>query len=367
MELKEILKLNADEIFDYIIKNPSEENDIINNLKLKDRTKFFKVSADLKSYKLNDRGSAAVKKTVLESITKDKTIISIRVDCIKANPAQPRKIFNEGKLVELSESIKTHGLLQPIVVTDNNNGTYTIIAGERRLRAHILAGIVEIKAIILDVNELESRKLAIIENLHRDDLSPVEEGLSYIELQKEGSYSLRDLEDIVKKNKNYIAARINLTKFNSDCLDFILKHEIMNVSKLLKILETEPTIHKTLLEKLSKNELSNDEIEKFKVNKIEKLPDEEQKEKKSSKPIEVNHDNFNDEPDFSSDKKEAKIEALSEKLRKEDDEIIAPSILKETKALKITGDKTKVINISINVESMTGLDISALKDFIDSI
>lgn len=373
-EIKDILKLSADEIFDYIIKNPDQENEILNNLKIKERTKFFKVSADVKSYKLNDRGSAALKKDVLDNIIpNDKAILTLKVNNIKANPGQPRKFFNDAKLFELSESIKEHGLLQPIVVVDNSDDTYTLIAGERRLRAHKLANLEEIKAIVIDADEIRSRELALIENLHRDDLTPIEEGLSYLALQNVTGYSLRKLENAVKRDKNYVAARLNLTKFDDDCIDFIIKQELKNISKLTKILETEATVHKTLLEKLAKNELSNEDIEKFKVDKIEKLPDEKLKNKTSSKPKDVDHDKFNEDGDFSKEKKEAQVEAISERVRNEeqnkDDDIdeVALPVIKETKAVKIMGDKLKIVNITIDIENMTGNDLEALKEFVSSL
>ena len=372
-EIKDILNLSADEIFQYIISHPEQENEIVNNLKIKERTKFFKVSADLKSYKLNDRGSAALKKDLLESIPKDKAILTLKVNNIKANPGQPRKFFNDAKLLELSESIKEHGLLQPIVVVDNNDDTYTLIAGERRLRAHKLANIDEIKAIVIDADEIRSRELALIENLHRDDLTPMEEGLSYLALQNVTGYSLRKLQNTVKRDKNYVDRRLNLTKFDDDCIDFIIKQELTNVSKLTQILETEQTVHKTLLEKLAKKELTSEDIEKFKVDRIEQLPDEKIKNKTSSKPKDVDHDKFNDDGDFSNENKIAQVEAISEKVRNEEqnkddniDEVELP-IIKETKAVKIMGDKLKKVNISIDIENMTGIDLEALKEFVSSL
>lgn len=367
MEIKDILKLSGDEIFDFIVKNPEMEDDIINNLKLKDRTKFFKVSSDLKSYKLNERGSAAIKKNLLENITKGKAVLNLRTKNIKPNPGQPRKIFNEEKLKELSESIRTHGLLQPIVVVENGNEDYTLIAGERRLRAHILANIETIDAIVVDADALVSRKLAIIENLHRDNLSPMEEGLSYFELQKEGGYSIRDLEDVVNAKKNYIDIRLNLTKFDEDCIDFILKQDLRNVSKMLKILKTESTVHKILLEKLARKELSDEDIEKFSIDKIEKLPDEKLPKSKSAKTIEVDHDKFNDSEDFSKEKKEAVVAAITEKVVNEEAKTDKADIIKETSAVQISGDKNKKVLISIDIESLTGTDLAILKEFIESI
>lgn len=372
---QQLIDFKAAEIMKFILDNPEQEISIMERLKnnAKTKLKWININNDIKSAKLNPRGAGAIKAQALKDIgqnIEEKDILILNVNEIKANPGQPRKIFNENKLIELSESIKTHGLLQPIVVTKNTDG-FTLIAGERRLRAHKLANIEDIKAIVIEADEIQSRNLAIIENLHRDDLSPVEEGISYLELQKTGNFSLRDLEDIVKKNKNYIAARLNLTKFDDDCLDFILKQELKNVSKLLKILETESTNHKMLLEKLSKNDLSNEDIEKFKVDNIKKLPDEKIEDKKSSKPKEVDHDKFNEDSDFSKDKKEAQVEAISEKVRseedKKDDLSNEENILEETQAIKITGIKGKRVNISIDVENMTGRDFETLKEFISTL
>lgn len=373
---QQLIDFKAAEIMKFILDNPEQEISIMERLKnnAKTKLKWININNDIKSAKLNPRGAGAIKAQALKDIgqnIEEKDILILNVNEIKANPGQPRKIFNENKLIELSESIKTHGLLQPIVVTKNTDG-FTLIAGERRLRAHKLANIKDIKAIVIEADEIKSRNLAIIENLHRDDLSPVEEGISYLELQKTGNFSLRDLEDIVKKNKNYIAARLNLTKFDDDCLDFILKQELKNVSKLLKILETESTNHKMLLEKLSKNDLSNEDIEKFKVDNIKKLPDEKIEDKKSSKPKEVDHDKFNEDSDFSKDKKEAQVEAISEKVRNEEDKKDDLSkeeenIIEESPAIKITGIKGKRVNISIDVENMTGRDFETLKEFISTL
>jgi ParB family chromosome partitioning protein len=122
-------------------------------------------------------------------------VLKIDVSKIKANPNQPRKIFDEEKLNDLSESIKEHGLLQPIVVVENGN--YTLIAGERRLRAHKLAKFDKIKAIIIDADELKLRELALIENIQRDDLNIIELAYCYAQLLNEHSITHEDLFGIL--------------------------------------------------------------------------------------------------------------------------------------------------------------------------
>ena len=378
---QQLLDFKPAKIMKFILDNPEQEISIMERLKnnIKTRLKWTSINNDIKSAKLNPRGAGAIKAQTLKDIGQDseekyEKLIPIKIDLIKPDPDQARKIFDEEELRELSESIKKVGYLDPIMVSFNKeDGTYTLIGGERRVRAHKLANIDEIHArVFYNLSDEERRKMARDSNKKRVQLTPIEDGLDFLKMQNEG-LSIRDIAQKENKDKNHVAARLNLTKFDQDCIDFILKQKLTNVAKLLKILETESTNHKMLLEKLSKNNLSNEDIEKFKVNNIKKLPDEKIADKKPSKPKEVDHDKFNDDGDFSQDKKEAQVEALSEKVRNEDNKKDSVSnneennIIKETSAIKITGAKDKKINISIDVENITGKDIEALKEFISTL
>ena len=378
---QQLLDFKPAEIMKFILDNPEQEISIMERLKnnIKTRLKWTSINNDIKSAKLNPRGAGAIKAQTLKDIGQDseekyEKLIPIKIDLIKPDPDQARKIFDEEELRELSESIKKVGYLDPIMVSFNKeDGTYTLIGGERRVRAHKLANIDEIHArVFYNLSDEERRKMARDSNKKRVQLTPIEDGLDFLKMQNEG-LSIRDIAQKENKDKNHVAARLNLTKFDQDCIDFILKQKLTSVAKLLKILETESTNHKMLLEKLSKNNLSNEDIEKFKVNNIKKLPDEKIADKKPSKPKEVDHDKFNDDGDFSQDKKEAQVEAFSEKVRNEDNKKDSVSnneennIIKETSAIKITGAKDKKINISIDVENITGKDIEALKEFISTL
>jgi len=138
-------------------------------------------------------------------------IKEISIDMITPNPYQPRKDFDKEALVELSESIKRHGLLQPIVVIDKGDN-YLLVAGERRLRAHKLAGLKSIKSIIADVNIDESklRELALIENIQREDLNAIELAYSYNELIKVYNITHEALSNIVNKSRSQITNTIRL-------------------------------------------------------------------------------------------------------------------------------------------------------------
>ncbi len=138
-------------------------------------------------------------------------IEELNVDTITPNPFQPRKYFDEKTLQELSDSIKEHGLLQPIVVIEKENG-YLLVAGERRLRAHKLAKLTTIKAIIADVeiDEVRLRELALIENIQRENLNAIELANSYAELIDVHKITHSELSSVVHKSRSQITNTMRL-------------------------------------------------------------------------------------------------------------------------------------------------------------
>ena len=150
----------------------------------------------------------------------------IDVSSIKANPNQPRKIFDEEKLSDLSESIKEHGLLQPIIVIENDDNSYTLVAGERRLRAHKLAKIDKIKAIIIDADEFKLRELALIENIQRDDLNVIELAYCYAQLLNEHSITHEELSRKVFKSRTSITNTLRLLQLSSYVQQFLATDKI---------------------------------------------------------------------------------------------------------------------------------------------
>jgi ParB family chromosome partitioning protein len=141
-------------------------------------------------------------------------ILEIDVNNIEPNPYQPRKIFNEEKIKELSESIEKNGLLQPVVVT-RNAGTYLLIAGERRLRATKLANLSTIKAVVLDVENKQLRELALIENIQRDDLNIIEIAYSYAGLITDFNITHEELSILVSKSRSSITNILRLLTLSS--------------------------------------------------------------------------------------------------------------------------------------------------------
>ncbi len=143
-------------------------------------------------------------------------IREIDVDKISPNPYQPRKTFNQEALQELSESISRHGLLQPIVVIEKDDG-YLLVAGERRLRAHKLAGLETIKVVVadVDIDDVKLRELALIENIQREDLNAIELAHSYDELIKVYDITHDELSSVVNKSRSQITNTLRLLSLSS--------------------------------------------------------------------------------------------------------------------------------------------------------
>jgi len=149
------------------------------------------------------------------SNTNNSDILEINIDKIKLNPYQPRKIFNEEKLNELSSSIITNGLLQPIVVTRDADN-FLLIAGERRLKATKMADKNTIKALIIDVEDSKLRELALIENIQRDDLNVIEIAYSYAGLINDYNITHEELAKLVSKSRSSITNVLRLLTLSNN-------------------------------------------------------------------------------------------------------------------------------------------------------
>ncbi|MCR8696527.1 MULTISPECIES: ParB/RepB/Spo0J family partition protein [Campylobacter] len=136
-------------------------------------------------------------------------VAEIDIDKIKPNPFQPRKNFSDEALKELSQSIERHGLIQPIIVIRKGDD-FTLIAGERRLRASKLLGLSKIKAIVASIADKNLRELALIENIQRENLSPIELANSYQELINDYKITQEALSTIVKKSRTHITNTLRL-------------------------------------------------------------------------------------------------------------------------------------------------------------
>lgn len=157
-------------------------------------------------------GESRVKHKILEREDNNtENIKLVKIDKIKAGKYQPRKHFSEDKINELAESISNNGILQPIILRKiDEEGGYEIIAGERRFRATIKAGLKEIPAIIKKLNNHQALELAIVENVQRSDLTVVEEAQSYKKLMQEFSYTQEQVAQKVGKSRSHVANNLRL-------------------------------------------------------------------------------------------------------------------------------------------------------------
>ena len=147
----------------------------------------------------------------VENETENKNeVVSLKISQIEPNRKQPRKVFDEEALAQLAESISVHGVLQPILVRPMLHGGYQIVAGERRYRASRIAGLTEIPAIIREMTDGEVMQVALIENLQREDLSPLEEAAGYKTLMDSFGYSQEDVAKTVGKSRSAVANTLRL-------------------------------------------------------------------------------------------------------------------------------------------------------------
>src|SRR5258707_342419 len=152
----------------------------------------------------------------------------VTIEFLKPNPRNPRRAFTEGELGELAESIKQHGVIQPIVVrpVKGAQDRFEIIAGERRWRSAQLAGLHEVPIVPIDVSDADALEIAIIENVQREDLNAMEEAQGYHALADEFKRSQEDIAKIVGKSRSHVANMMRLTKLPSEVQAYIAKGEL---------------------------------------------------------------------------------------------------------------------------------------------
>ncbi|MCD2178498.1 ParB/RepB/Spo0J family partition protein [Rhizobium sp. C1] len=145
----------------------------------------------------------------------------VPIEHVVRNPRNPRRTFDEAELQELAASIRQHGIVQPVVVRTVAGGQFEIIAGERRWRAAQLAGFADIPVIVRDVDDRTALELAIVENVQRSDLNPLEEALGYEQLIAEHGYTQNDLGEIIGKSRSHVANSLRLLKLPDEVRDML--------------------------------------------------------------------------------------------------------------------------------------------------
>lgn len=161
-----------------------------------------------------------------ENANKENTITFIKISLVDPKSDQPRKYFDEAALADLAESIRENGLLQPILVREYGDGRYQIIAGERRFRACRIAGLSEIPAIIMDRDDKNAAQIALIENIQREDLNPLEEAMAYRSLREEYGMTQEELSYKVGKSRSAIANSLRILELPEEILVMVASKEL---------------------------------------------------------------------------------------------------------------------------------------------
>jgi len=198
--------------------------------------------------------------TIISLVTPDHGhplgVRNVPVDRIEPNPAQPRMIIDPTALRELAASVREHGVLQPILVRPLEEGRYQLVAGERRWRAARLAQQATVPAMIEEIDDDTALEIAIIENLQREDLSPLEEAEMYRRMTAEHGYSVRKLAHKLGKDKGYIENRLRLSDAPPEVRDLVAtrRDTLSHAYELLKV--SDPRKRKRLADQVARGELT---------------------------------------------------------------------------------------------------------------
>ncbi len=203
--------------------------------------------------------------------TPSEQIKQLSIDSIVINPDQPRKSFDEVALKELSQSIKLHGIIQPLVVTPYKD-KFRIVAGERRYRASKIAGLKKLPVVIRNHEELEELEIALVENVQRVDLTPLEQAVSIVRLRDQFSLTPKEIAAKLGKAETTVSNIVRLLQLPKEAVEALQKNQISEGhARAILALKTDEKLQKELLNKIITQKLSVREAEQFvKQNKSSK-------------------------------------------------------------------------------------------------
>ncbi len=193
---------------------------------------------------------------------KSQDIVQLPVDKLVPNPGQPRKNFDETELQELADSIKTYGIIQPIIAANAGDGTYIIIAGERRTRAAKLSGLSSVPVIIRDYTDQKKLEISLIENIQRSDLNPIEEAAAFKNLMDFSNLSQDELAARMGKNRSTVANALRLLKLPIEIQKSIEEGKISSGHARALLSVTDPKARDKLYRDMLTSEISVRETEK---------------------------------------------------------------------------------------------------------
>jgi ParB/RepB/Spo0J family partition protein len=216
----------------------------------------FRAAASRRLSEERELSPAIVSLLSAESPTRSVGVRVVPIDRIDPNPQQPRLVFNQETLEELAASIREHGVLQPILVRPIGINRFQLIAGERRWRASTLAGLDTIPALIEEIDDDTALEISIIENLQREDISPLDEASMYDRMIRDHGYSIRKLADKLGKDKGYVENRLRLADAPPEvrALVSVRKDTLSHAYELMKV--DDPKKRKRLADQVASGELS---------------------------------------------------------------------------------------------------------------
>ena len=226
--------------------------------------------------------------------------VTLPIGEIEPNRDQPRKAFDDAALAELSASIAQHGVLQPLLVRPMSGGGYQIVAGERRYRASRMAGLTELPAVIRELSDKEAAQLALIENLQREDLNPMEEALGYQKLMESYGLTQEETAHIVNKSRPAVANALRLLNLPAEVTAMVAEGTL-SAGHARAILAFAPEVQVETAKNAVKSGAS--------VRELERQARAAQREKKTPRAAAFRRDSFYDEVEL------ALSEALSRKVR----------------------------------------------------
>lgn len=203
--------------------------------------------------------------------------MDIPIELISTNPDQPRKVFEDKELMELCDSIREFGIIQPIIVKRDNKGLYIVIAGERRLRAAALAGLKKVPAIIRDADEKDSALLALVENIQRENLNYIEEATAYKRLMEEHGLTQSEISKRVGKQQSTISNKIRILSLPEDIRQVLAENQLTerHARALLKV--SDENVRKQILCRIVEHNLNVKQTEKLIDDVLKKQEDEKRK------------------------------------------------------------------------------------------
>ena len=239
-----------------------------------------KLSEPVKADSTKKAAGSRKDKTEKEAQKDDRDrILYIDINNIKPNSAQPRLHFDEEKLGELAESIRTNGVIQPLIVREGKNG-YELVAGERRWRASIIAGLKTVPCIVRDFDDRQNAIVAIIENMQREDLNPIEEAKGLRAMTEKYGFTQEQVSASLGRSRTYIANSIRLLKLPPEIQEYVSSGQMSAAHGRTIINIADKAKQKEIADKIIRNDLSVRATEKL----AERVKDELKPERKRRKP-----------------------------------------------------------------------------------